>query len=231
MDFYLCWHFPNRSRSGSVPGRPYEKLLPSVLGNYYANLFGNMRDVAMSVHRRIAYLRGATRAYVDALYGSTIPPDLLDSAARMLAVMRSPTMWWTQAGVVMETEGNGCCRSTYFRSMVNRLAGCQTPTGATPLLRFGLPSLPSVVGMVLAPGSASGKHPFCVVCGCGPGRRVCGGCGVGVGVWGCGPLVMLCVSALFVGGGGCACQALRGPFSRAAASCDFFLMTLSYDTG
>ena len=109
VDFYLCWHFPNRSRSRSVPDRPYEKLLPSVLGNYYANLFGNARDVAVSVHRRIAYLRGATRAYVDALYGSTIPPDLLDSAAGRLAVMRSPTMWWTHAGVVMGTEGNGCC--------------------------------------------------------------------------------------------------------------------------
>ena len=79
--------------------------------------------------------------------------------------------------------------------MVNRVAGCQPPAGA--LLRFGLPSLPGVVGMVLAPGSASGKHPFCVVWGCGPGCRVCGGCGVGVGVWDCGPLVMLCVRALF----------------------------------
>ena len=41
--------------------------------------------------------------------------------------------------------------------MVNRVAGYQPPTGATPLLRFGLPSLPGVVGMVLAPGTASGN--------------------------------------------------------------------------
>ena len=80
-------------RSRSVPRKPYEKLLPSILGNYYGNLFGNARDVAVSVHRCIEYLRGATRAYVDALYGSTIPPNLLDSAAGRLAVMRSPTMW------------------------------------------------------------------------------------------------------------------------------------------
>ena len=44
--------------------------------------------------------------------------------------------------------------------MDNRIAGCQPPAGATPLLRFGLPSPPGVVGMVMAPGSASGKHPF-----------------------------------------------------------------------
>ena len=88
--------------------------------------------------------------------------------------------------------------------MDGRVAGCQPPAGATPLLRFGLPSPPGVVGMVMAPGSASGKHPFYVVCKCGLGCCVCGGrrC-VGVGGWGRGPLVMLHVHALFVGGGAC----------------------------
>ena len=31
--------------------------------------------------------------------------------------------------------------------MFNCVAGCQRPAGATPLLRFGLPSLPGVVGV------------------------------------------------------------------------------------
>ena len=86
--------------------------------------------------------------------------------------------------------------------MDNRVAGCQPPAGATPLLRFGLPSPPGVVRMVMAPGSASGKHPFYVVCKCGLGCCVCGGRRVGVGVWGLGLLVVLHVCALFVGGGG-----------------------------
>ena len=85
----------------------------------------------------------------------------------------------------------------------NRVAGYQPPAGATPLLRFGLPSPPGVVGMVMAPRSVSGKHPFYVVCRCGLGCCVCGGRRVGVGAWGRGPLVMLHVRALFVGGGGC----------------------------
>ena len=51
--------------------------------------------------------------------------------------------------------------------MDNRVAGCQPSAGATPLLTFGLPSPSGVVGMVMAPGSASGKHPFYVVCKCG----------------------------------------------------------------
>ena len=84
--------------------------------------------------------------------------------------------------------------------MDNRVASCQPPTGATALLRFGLPSPPSVVRMVMAPRSASEKHPVYVVCKCGLGCCVCGGRRVGVGAWGCGPLVMLHVRALFVGG-------------------------------
>ena len=87
--------------------------------------------------------------------------------------------------------------------MDNRVAGCQPPAGATPLLRFGLPSPPGVVRMVMARGSASGKHPFYVVCKCDLGCCVCGGRLVGIGAWGRGPLVMLHVRALFVGGGGC----------------------------
>ena len=86
-------------------------------------------------------------------------------------------------------------------SVGGRGGGCKgaPPARATPLLRFGLPSLRDVVGMVLAPGSASRKHPFCVVCVRVALVVMCAGCGVGV--WGCGPLMMLCVCALFVGGG------------------------------
>ena len=87
--------------------------------------------------------------------------------------------------------------------MDNRVAGCQPPAGATPLLRFGLPSPPCVVGMVMVPESASGKHPFYVVCKCGLGCCVCGGRLVGVGEWGLGLLMVLHVRALFVCGGGC----------------------------
>ena len=101
--------------------------------------------------------------------------------------------WWQN----LATHVLGCC------PMDNRVARFQNPAGATPLLRFGLPSPPGVVGVVMAPGSASRKHPFYVVCKCGPGCCACGGCRVGVGAWGHGPLVVLHVRALFVGGGGC----------------------------
>ena len=41
--------------------------------------------------------------------------------------------------------------------MDNRVAGCQPPAGATPLLRFGLPSPP---GVVLPPPTPQGTAPW-----------------------------------------------------------------------
>ena len=49
--------------------------------------------------------------------------------------------------------------------IVNCVASCRCPAAAAPLLRFRLPSLPDAIGMVLAPGSASGTHPFYVAMG------------------------------------------------------------------
>jgi len=40
---------------------------------------------------------------------STIPPDLLDSAAGRVATMNSVTIFACEDGTVLGTEGNGCC--------------------------------------------------------------------------------------------------------------------------
>ncbi len=108
VDFFLGWHFPNRSRQGSAGGGR-QKILPDIMGNYYDNLFKDAEAVIDGVHTRLDYLRGTTRTYTEAVFGSTIPPDLLDSAAGRLAVARSATMWWNKSGIVLGCEGNGCC--------------------------------------------------------------------------------------------------------------------------
>ena len=52
------------------------------------------------------------------MFASTIPPELLDSAAGRVACMRSATMFWTNQscslnygsnGCILGSEGNGCC--------------------------------------------------------------------------------------------------------------------------
>ena len=51
-----------------------------------------------------------TRSYVKTLYDeSTIPYEILECAASKLAIMRSPTMFWSSDGIVLGNEGNECC--------------------------------------------------------------------------------------------------------------------------
>ena len=54
-------------------------------------------------------LLAGTRLYRDTLFASTMPPELLGCASSKVAHLRCPTMWWTENGVVMGCEGNGCC--------------------------------------------------------------------------------------------------------------------------
>ncbi len=102
--FILAWYFPNRP---SYSDRPH---LPSpILGNYYQNWFTSAEDVMRDAVGRIHSLVTTTRTYVEILYSTTIPWELLESAAGRVSVLRSPSMFWTQQGLVLGNEGNACC--------------------------------------------------------------------------------------------------------------------------
>ena len=92
-----------------MQGTRWDGVLPKTLGNHYNNRFSSAKDVVSKASPRLEQLRSTTRRYVEILFGSTVPPPIVESAAGRLAVMRSPTMFWREAGVVLGTEGNGCC--------------------------------------------------------------------------------------------------------------------------
>ena len=108
VTFVLGWHFPNRMLHNSV-GKSWDNQLPARLGNRYNTWFKDATAVSGYMIQNFAPLRDATRLYRDTMFGSTVPAPLLDSAAGRVAHMRCPTMWWTEDGIVMGTEGNGCC--------------------------------------------------------------------------------------------------------------------------
>ena len=107
LTFVLSWHFPNRVRDLSVGAGTYDSILPAVLGNQYDNWFADSLAVATYMAAAKAELQAKTRLYRDTIFASTLPPDVVDSAAGRVACLRSATMWWTKGGVVMGTEGNG----------------------------------------------------------------------------------------------------------------------------
>ena len=103
VTFVLSWYFPNR------PSYSKRSNLPDVLGNNYQNWFTDAASVAKSLVADRTRLLGMTRAYRDALYGSTMPWQFIETAGGRVACARSPTMWWTKAGVCLGNEGDNCC--------------------------------------------------------------------------------------------------------------------------
>jgi len=168
LRFALSWHFPNRQREESVKGsNRWDKILPAVLGNDYAQWLADATAAAQYVAANCKALLGSTRLYVDTMYSSSLPWELVDSAAGptrdssrpfpslpfpsshedhhlpcvsgRAAVLRSPTMWRTAAGVVMGSEGNGCCPLN-----CSHVYGCTHPRPRRPspqraLMWQGLP--------------------------------------------------------------------------------------------
>lgn len=102
--FVLSWYFPNRPCSA-----PRDSLPKDIWCNQYANWFSDARDVVKQFHSVSGELIDTTHSYVNALYGSTIPWEVLESAAGRVACMRTPTMFWIKDDVVLGNEGNECC--------------------------------------------------------------------------------------------------------------------------
>ena len=95
-----------------------------------ARRFKDAHDVAAFMQTNLDSLRSTTRVFRDVVFGSTLPPDIIESAAGRLACMRSPTMWWSEKGVTLGYEGNGCCP-----------LNCSHVYGYTTLLERLYPSL------------------------------------------------------------------------------------------
>lgn len=102
--FVLAWYFPNRPCTA-----PRDNLPKDIWGNRYATWFKDAKDVACQFSSNARSLMDVTRSFVDTLYGSTIPWEVLESAAGRVACLRSPTMFWSKDGVVLGNEGNACC--------------------------------------------------------------------------------------------------------------------------
>lgn len=109
--FVLSWHFPNRMRDQCIFDKSWTSMLPDRLGNYYSTHWfpKDARQIANYAMENFDFLCDTTRLYRDTFYQSTIPPNLLQLAGGQLATLRSQTMWYTSDGIVMATEGNGCC--------------------------------------------------------------------------------------------------------------------------
>ena len=116
FEFRLTWHFPNRPQAWlgniNLPNPNAER----VVQNFYATQFVDAWDVAEQVEARLPELEASTRAFHAALFGSSLPPEVLDAVSANLAVIRSTTCFRLADGTFAAWEGSfdhsGSCEGT-----------------------------------------------------------------------------------------------------------------------
>ena len=112
--FILTWYFPNRWDSWKYPEQiKPDDPTPKTIRNHYATRFDDAWRVADYVIHEMPRLENGTRAFHDALFGSTLPPPVLDAISANIVPIRSNTCFWLEDGRFFGWEGchdhAGCC--------------------------------------------------------------------------------------------------------------------------
>jgi uncharacterized protein (DUF608 family) len=121
----IAWHVPNVYLTMCQPGEtspwwlnpPPVSNVPAGQGPawrpWYAGQWPDAAAVAAEVRANFDSLRSRTVAFRDALFGSTLPPEVIDAVASNLAILKSPTVLRQENGNLWGWEGcfttGGCC--------------------------------------------------------------------------------------------------------------------------
>ncbi len=91
FEFYLTWHSPNRPRAwNGMCGLPNDGA-DEIIRNHYARSAADAWEVAERLHADLPTLEAATRDFHGALFGSTLPAEVVDAVTSTLVVLRSTT--------------------------------------------------------------------------------------------------------------------------------------------
>ncbi len=108
MRFILTWYFPNRLRAWDTQvvqdlGLDVENI--DHIQNHYATVFADAWAVARYVCDELPRLEADTRKFHEALFGSTLPPLVIDALSSNIVPLRSTTCFWLEDGRFYGWEG------------------------------------------------------------------------------------------------------------------------------
>jgi len=116
FEFLLTWHFPNRRRAWMGNINLDNTNADEIIRNHYATFYDDAWDVARHLRDNLPQLEGSTRAFHAALFGSTLPPEVVDAASSTLVALRSTTCFRLEGGLFAAWEGSfdhaGSCEGT-----------------------------------------------------------------------------------------------------------------------
>lgn len=103
VPFILAWHFPNRVNDWNTEADVRGKIVR----NYYATWFADAWAVARYASQEFDRLAAVSRSFESALYGSTLPAEVIESAGNQLVTLRSPSCFRDEEGRFFGFEGCG----------------------------------------------------------------------------------------------------------------------------
>lgn len=108
FEFALAWHIPNRPKGWVEVDADLERHAHGkypTIRNHYATRYQDAQAVLAHLVGDLASLEHRSRMFTDALYGSTIPAEVIEAVASNITVMRSHTCFWTEDGGFFGWEG------------------------------------------------------------------------------------------------------------------------------
>ena len=109
LPLLITWYFPNRENYWNGE----EQVRGKMIQNYVAAKYADAWDVASYFFKNQVRLDQQTRAFHDALFGSTLPPHVLDAVSSQMSTIKTNVCMLLQDGSFFGFEGNddnsGCC--------------------------------------------------------------------------------------------------------------------------
>lgn len=116
FEFVLTWHFPNRPRAWQGNINLDNTNADQVVRNHYATAYPDAWAVARHLTTHLPDLERHTRDFHRTLFGSTLPPEVIDAVSATLVVLRSTTCVRLDGGTFAAWEGSfdhsGSCEGT-----------------------------------------------------------------------------------------------------------------------
>jgi non-lysosomal glucosylceramidase len=117
--FVISWSFPHGDIYWAFRNKP-DGAIPDVetphWTNYYSRLWADSEASARDALRRWDELTGATAAFRDGLFGSSLPAEIIDAASSTLALLRTATVIRLENGELWGWEGqhtnDGSCEGS-----------------------------------------------------------------------------------------------------------------------
>lgn len=114
FEFILSWYRPNRIRSWKQ-NQDIKETKRKLIKNHHAR-FGGAINAAEYLVENLERLERDSRLFADALYGSTLPVDVIEAVANTITVIRSNTCFQVEGGRFFAYEGcfdnAGCCEGS-----------------------------------------------------------------------------------------------------------------------